>query len=177
VPECGDGYLNSIAGEQCDDGNGLNKDACPDGFDGTCKPAFCGDGHVRHLGPHPEECDRGPANSNTKPDGCRTNCRTAYCGDGVKDTGEQCDGPGSCSTPDRRCGINCICSRLTPDPLHGDASRLQPRRDPPRIRARAAMASARPAPPGARASSHGSAIVGAPGVDRRLRRQRAAASR
>ncbi len=104
---CGDGYVSSAAGEQCDDGNGSNKDACPDGFNGTCKPAFCGDGHVRTLGPSPEECDDGPANSDDRRDACRTSCRKATCGDGVKDTGEQCDG-GGC-TPPKSCDHGCVC--------------------------------------------------------------------
>ena len=47
----------------------------------------CGDGHLDEG----EECDSGPANSDTKPDACRTSCRKASCGDGVPDTGEACD--------------------------------------------------------------------------------------
>ncbi len=47
----------------------------------------CGDGIVD---PH-EECDDGPANSDTRPNACRTSCRRAYCGDGVPDRWEACD--------------------------------------------------------------------------------------
>ncbi|MBT6177510.1 MAG: hypothetical protein HOI23_09695 [Deltaproteobacteria bacterium] len=32
------------ATEACDDGNGVLKDACPDGENGTCRLAECGDG-------------------------------------------------------------------------------------------------------------------------------------
>ncbi|MBU1123801.1 DUF4215 domain-containing protein, partial [Patescibacteria group bacterium] len=38
-----------------------------------------------------EECDNGPANSNTEPDACRLDCTEYKCGDGIKDSNEQCD--------------------------------------------------------------------------------------
>ncbi|MBI5499493.1 MAG: hypothetical protein HY907_04585 [Deltaproteobacteria bacterium] len=38
-----------------------------------------------------EECDDGPANSDTEPGACRTDCRLFSCGDGVLDPGEACD--------------------------------------------------------------------------------------
>jgi cysteine-rich repeat protein len=38
-----------------------------------------------------EECDDGPANSDTTPDACRTDCTLAGCGDGTTDSGEECD--------------------------------------------------------------------------------------
>jgi MYXO-CTERM domain-containing protein len=48
-----------------------------------------------------EQCDNGPANSDTQPNACRTDCTLPRCGDQVVDTGEQCDrgpnnGTGSC---------------------------------------------------------------------------------
>jgi cysteine-rich repeat protein len=40
-----------------------------------------------------EECDRGPANSDSEPDACRTTCLEPSCGDGVVDEeeAEECD--------------------------------------------------------------------------------------
>jgi hypothetical protein len=79
---------------------------------------------VRSLGPDPEECDKGAANSNTQRDGCRTSCRKAHCGDGVKDTGEECDGESGCASPNELCWPGCKCFPGTPPPpLHGDAGR------------------------------------------------------
>uniref|UniRef100_S4RJP7 Collagen IV NC1 domain-containing protein n=1 Tax=Petromyzon marinus TaxID=7757 RepID=S4RJP7_PETMA len=46
---CGDGTVQEVNGEECDDGNEVGSDACVD-----CKRAFCGDGH-RWDGL--EECD------------------------------------------------------------------------------------------------------------------------
>ncbi len=109
---CGDGTVSS--GEQCDDGNPINTDACLD----TCLDAFCGDGFLRAseqcddgntiagdgcnaqctvegcgngIVEPPEQCDNGNANSDTVPNACRTTCANASCGDAVTDTGEQCD--------------------------------------------------------------------------------------
>jgi cysteine-rich repeat protein len=95
---CGDGIRQ--AGEDCDDGNAVNGDGCetncrlsPTCGDGTiqtpetCDPplapapagpnrcrqgcTYCGDGIVQ---PVVEECDDGPANSNTQPTACLTDC-------------------------------------------------------------------------------------------------------
>jgi cysteine-rich repeat protein len=43
TPSCGDGYLNMAAGEECDDGNNDDTDACRN----DCTNAFCGDGVVQ----------------------------------------------------------------------------------------------------------------------------------
>ena len=76
-------------GETCDDGNGNNNDACPDGSGGSCLIATCGDGFTRSG---VEECDDGNTNNT---DSCVANCETAECGDGYTwntDGGsEQCD--------------------------------------------------------------------------------------
>lgn len=53
----------------------------------TSKPLVCGDG----VKDPTEECDTGPANSDTAPDACRTKCMLADCGDGVLDANEVCD--------------------------------------------------------------------------------------
>jgi cysteine-rich repeat protein len=68
-PSCGDGTLNG--GEECDDGNTDDTDACSN----TCKKAICGDGKVQGT----EKCD--DANTNDF-DGCLTDC-TKPGADGV----------------------------------------------------------------------------------------------
>ncbi|MEK7137574.1 MAG: DUF4215 domain-containing protein, partial [Patescibacteria group bacterium] len=87
---CGNGVVE--AGEQCDDGNTSNTDACLN----SCVSAACGDGFVRTG---TEECDDG----NTVPtDGCtHPLCRINLCGDGiVKLTDDNSDGE-----PDQPCDI------------------------------------------------------------------------
>ena len=66
------------------DGDGLG-DVCDLGGGGG--GTVCGDGKKEGD----EECDFGPANSDTTPDVCRSNCKLPGCGDGVTDTGEGCD--------------------------------------------------------------------------------------
>jgi cysteine-rich repeat protein len=78
---CGDGVRDT--GEECDDGNQLNNDACSN----DCRIPICGDGLIQ-LG---EECDDGRDNSNVNPDRCRLNCQLPSCGDKVLDKGEDCD--------------------------------------------------------------------------------------
>ncbi|HMV67419.1 MAG TPA: choice-of-anchor A family protein, partial [Myxococcota bacterium] len=75
---CGDGIPQ--AGEQCDDGNAVNNDACTN----TCTTPRCGDG-IPQAG---EQCDDGNASNF---DACTTSCRTAACGDGYLQPGETCD--------------------------------------------------------------------------------------
>ena len=83
LQRCQNGLINY--GEECDDGNNSNFDACTN----TCENAKCGDGFAQAV--NAEQCDNGNLNSDTTPNACRTNCQFAHCGDGVKDTGEQCD--------------------------------------------------------------------------------------
>ena len=68
-------------GEECDDGNKVDEDACPSGAKGTCAAAKCGDGIV-YMGV--EECDG--------EEGCAENCEwMAECGNGAVEAGEACD--------------------------------------------------------------------------------------
>ena len=67
----------------------------------------CGDGQVVP----PEQCDEGPANSDTLEDACRTDCRAAGCGDGVIDTGEQCDDHNTASADG--CSDTCQLEAIT----------------------------------------------------------------
>jgi cysteine-rich repeat protein len=76
--ECGNGVPE--AGEECDDGNLVDDDAC----DSNCTVTACGNG-IQTTG---ELCDDG----NTDPgDGCRANCTVEACGDGIEDPQERCD--------------------------------------------------------------------------------------
>jgi cysteine-rich repeat protein len=106
---CGNGKKES--GEQCDDGNSNNNDACViDEVKGVmCKTNVCGDGYVNYVGG--EECDNGPLNGQPTANPeygftanyCTSKCQLAtvtggFCGDGLlqnKDFNpagpEQCD--------------------------------------------------------------------------------------
>ena len=55
VSFCGDGIIDGANFETCDDGNGILTDACPDGENGTCRLAECGDGFVFNGGG--EDCE------------------------------------------------------------------------------------------------------------------------
>ena len=79
-PNCGNGTVD--AGEECDDGNQSNNDACLN----NCRHAVCGDSF---LWVGQEACDDGNA-SNT--DECLTDCTHATCGDSFLWIGhETCD--------------------------------------------------------------------------------------
>ncbi len=107
--ECGNGQTE--AGEQCDDGNQSNADACANTCtlplcgnsivegsevcdDGnqvntdmcvnSCSSSSCGDGFLQGS----EQCDDGNQINN---DSCTGLCRNAVCGDGFKQLSEQCD--------------------------------------------------------------------------------------
>ncbi len=113
LPECGDGAVDAIGGEACDDGNDDDNDACLS----TCEAARCGDGQL-HVGV--EECDDGDDDNSDSclstcelarcgdgqlhvdveecddgnlvdDDGCASNCTTPGCGNGVVEVGEECD--------------------------------------------------------------------------------------
>lgn len=79
-PRCGDSMMNGP--EQCDDGNGVDTDACLN----NCMGATCGDGVIRAGA---EDCDDG---NTTDTDGCTAQCHVATCGDGIVRAGmEACD--------------------------------------------------------------------------------------
>ncbi len=58
---CGDGHVDTDAGEECDDGANVAKYGQTSGCLPSCRlPHYCGDGHVdSQFG---EECDNGPEN-------------------------------------------------------------------------------------------------------------------
>lgn len=78
---CSNGIIDR--GEQCDDGNRVDEDACKN----DCTNNVCGDGVEN---PGLEECDDGKYNSDTGP--CRSSCKRNICGDGFLNEGvEGCD--------------------------------------------------------------------------------------
>jgi len=113
---CGDGFLDTDMGEECDDGNTNPADTCSnactlitecgdgtkegaeecddgnnvsgDGCSSACKSevAECGDGILHFT----EQCDDG---NNVNDDGCSATCRLegSVCGDGIMGVGEDCD--------------------------------------------------------------------------------------
>ena len=112
-PSCGDGVVQ--AGEDCDDGNDVDTDACTsrcrDPFCGDgwvqpgescdddneradddctndCEVARCGDGVVQRRGSRVEACDDGNSEND---DGCSNACTEPVCGDGVVQGMEQCE--------------------------------------------------------------------------------------
>ena len=79
APACGDLVVDP--GEECDDGNQEDADACSN----MCASASCGDGKTQA----PEECDDG---NKVDTDACLGTCLAAKCGDRVvQDIVEQCD--------------------------------------------------------------------------------------
>ncbi len=78
---CGDGVLQAMDGESCDDG--AETAAC----DADCTPASCGDGRKNETAG--EFCDDG---NMEETDACLSGCVVAVCGDGHIQAGvESCD--------------------------------------------------------------------------------------
>lgn len=82
---CGDGIVQQLLGEQCEQGGQL-----PAGVQcQRCRyvSTSCGNGTV-DAG---EECDDGALNSTNSDANCRPDCSVSRCGDGILDSVEQCD--------------------------------------------------------------------------------------
>ncbi len=79
---CGDGKVNKVAGEVCDDGGTEAGDGC----DAECQSEECGNGELEEA--FNEECDDGNKKND---DGCSVDCKLETCGNGKRDPGEQCD--------------------------------------------------------------------------------------
>ncbi len=103
VAICGDGVVQ--AAELCDDGNGVNGDAC----DIDCIPrGRCGDGVPNGYDDpataedESEACDDGNAMDG---DGCDTNCTLTGCGNGIRTGSEACDDGDRAN--DDGCDVKC----------------------------------------------------------------------
>ena len=85
VQACGDGSLDLLEGEECDDGNLVNGDGCSAVCTVEPQP-LCGDGQL-DIG---EQCDDG---NTIDGDGCSAICEIEppECGNGRIEVGEQCD--------------------------------------------------------------------------------------
>jgi len=97
VPVCGNALVEK--GEQCDDANTDDTDACVKG----CKFARCGDGIVEKG---IEGCDDG---NTVDTDACRNNCSLPTCGDSVVSQGEECDDGNPDDTDD--CTSRCLTAK------------------------------------------------------------------
>jgi cysteine-rich repeat protein len=103
LPACGDGHKNTLAGEQCDDGNTTDGDAC----ENNCTLPVCGNG-IRDPG---EQCDGGAGGVKRDTATCDSDCTFAVCGDGHVNmaAGEVCDDGNALV-----CGsCNATCSAVT----------------------------------------------------------------
>lgn len=114
-PNCGDGTVEP--GEECDDGNTDDSDACLT----TCQDAECGDGFVWDG---MEACDDGNTDDG---DACLTTCVVARCGDGLLHDGvESCDDGNGASGDgcDLDCEWSCSATRPCDDgePCNGAES-------------------------------------------------------
>jgi cysteine-rich repeat protein len=78
--DCGNGFIEAGAGEECDDGNVSNNDGCSS----VCHTEICGD-DIQQAG---EQCDDG---GTVGGDGCNETCVSEICGNSVVTTGEECD--------------------------------------------------------------------------------------
>jgi len=89
LPEAGDPDADGVDLDVSDPDTADPDLTDPTGDEADAEPE-CGNGEVEGT----EQCDDGPANSDTVPDACRTDCTNPRCGDGVVDTGEGCDDTG-----------------------------------------------------------------------------------
>lgn len=103
---CGDGIVNTSAGEHCDDGE---NNGTPNHCDVDCiyiTQPVCGNGVVEEGDEFdtPEFCDDGEDNG--KPNHCNQWCTAMTpptCGNGVIEAGEQCDDAGESAA----CNVDC----------------------------------------------------------------------
>src|SRR5690242_17654231 len=94
APGCGDGVVDP--GEECDDGDASDTDACT----AACRFARCGDGVVWEG---VEGCDD---QNDVDTDACGDDCALPSCGDGSVQNGEECDDGNPDDTDD--CTSRCF---------------------------------------------------------------------
>ncbi len=101
--QCGNGIVDGINHEECDDG-AANSDSAVDACRTDCRMAHCGDGVLDAS----EICDDGAGNADAADVSCRTDCQPQRCGDGVTDlvAGELCDDGNLVS--DDGCSGDCL---------------------------------------------------------------------
>ncbi len=106
-PHCGDGVVQAVDGEDCDDGLNLATYSASKKCGLGCKWAsYCGDGAVDPG----EQCDAGVNNKapGSAYGGCTTSCALGpRCGDGVVSNGEACDDGVNNGTAQSACESTC----------------------------------------------------------------------
>ncbi|GEM_PF-4338582 len=119
---CSDGYWNASS-EECDDGNGIDTDACKNDCTLSTPGASCGNG----IPEGSETCDDGGQTSCNPIPGCNANCTRldGVCGDAIPECGEACDaGAANSSSPNATCRSDCTPQRCG-DTIIDDASAEQ----------------------------------------------------
>ena len=98
---CGDGKINRVRGETCDEGQTINTLTC----NADCSVARCGDGKPNSAAG--EACDTAGDTLS-----CDVDCTAPVCGDGRinRVRGEQCD-PGQVNLDISTCNANCTVPR------------------------------------------------------------------
>jgi cysteine-rich repeat protein len=81
------GVLDLVAASDLFSDANLPDSSVDSGGDSANIDLYCGDGITSGA----EECDDGPANSDTNYGGCSTRCRVNRCGDGILNGQEECD--------------------------------------------------------------------------------------
>jgi len=100
---CGDGAVDVMMGEECDDDNDVNSDDCTN----ACQDAECGDGIIWNAGSGTEQCDDGNTEND---DGCSSTCLdedlcVGGTPDGEVEGDEECDDNNLIDTD--TCDSNC----------------------------------------------------------------------
>ena len=111
VAECGDGVVNYVAGEACDDGGTEDGDGCSsvcaveDGSTCYGEPSSCGGSCGDFVLADGEACDTGGQTAN-----CENDCTLPACGDGLWNVyaGEACDPAGGSASCNDDC-TSAVC--------------------------------------------------------------------